>query len=338
MTGKERIASAAQGIKPDRIPFVPTLFEHAAFLIGQTPSTAARSASLMAQAHIEAYRRYRPDAVTVGIDVYNVEAEALGCHVRWYDNASIPGIVTHPLTIGDSLERIAFSLDLGRINMMLDAAFKVKRIIGHEVNVGLGICGPFSIMIELLGFEAAIEALYDEDEWARRLLETLLGFQKCYCDEIAARGLSVAVFESWASPPLLSPGMYREFAFPYERELFAHLGRLGIPSRPLVIGGDTRNIADSILETGATLLVSDYNTPLYLYIQKAREKNILVRANIDPKLVQSSSWGQVRERVTEIRKQAEKYPRLLAGTGVIPYDTSPENILHVKQMLEEDEL
>ena len=334
MTSKARVAAAAQGISPDKIPFMPTIIEHAAFLIGQTPSAVAGQASLMAQAHIEAYRRYCPDTVTVGIDVYNIEAEALGCQVRFYDDASIPGIVSHPLTLEDGFNRIEFSPNLGRIGLMLDAASKVKQAIGNEVNVGLGICGPFSIMIELLGFETAIGALYDDDERVKHLLAALLQFQSGYCNEIVARGLGVTVFESWASPPLISPEMYRQFVFPYEKELFTHLKQLGLSARPLIIGGNTWDIVDSILDTGSTLLVSDYNTPLPLYIEKAKEKHILVRANIDPKLVQKGAWEEISLRIKEIHDQAKTYPRLVAGTGVIPYDTPSENILQVKRLLE----
>jgi len=340
MIEREYYAASVKAGSTDRIPFMPTIFEHAAFLIGKTPGAASRRVSLLSKAHIEAYRLYHPAVVTVGIDVYNIEAEALGCCVQFYDSDSdsIPGIISHPFTLTDDFERIIFSPDLGRINTVLEAASEVKRVIGDETNVSVGICGPFSIMIELLGFETAIEAFYDDDERVGRLLEALLRFQECYCDEIATRGLGVTVFESWASPPLISPGMYREFAFPYERKLFTHMERLGIPARPLVIGGDTRDIIDSILETGTTLLVSDYNTPLPFYVQKAQAKNVSIRANIDPKLVRSGSWEQIRDRIAEIRKQAEIYPKLIAGTGVIPYDTPPENLLSVKQMLDTEDL
>jgi len=332
VTSKERIAAVASGAVADRIPFAPTVFEHAAYLIGKMPSEVAVSSTLMAKAHIEAYKQYGHDVVTVGVDVYNVEAEALGCEVRFYDNISIPGIVTRPLSFKSDVESIIFSPDLGRIGMILDAASEVRAAIGDEVNVGIGICGPFSILMELLGFEESIEALYDGDERVELFLEALLRFQEHYCSEIVGRGLGVTVFESWASPPLISPGMYKEFVLPYEKKLFAHLGEIGAVSKPLVIGGDTRDIVDSILDSGTTMLISDYNTPLPLYVQKAQKCNALLRANIDPKLVQSGSWEQIQQRVVEIRKQAEVYPKLIAGTGVIPYDTPPENILRVKQM------
>ena len=317
------------------LPFAPTILEHAAALTGQTPSKAAQSASLMARAHIEAFRRYCPAAVTVGVDVYNIEAEALGCRVRFYDDASVPGIVTHPLTVESDPAQITFSPRLGRIRLIVDAASRVKEAAGAETAVNVGICGPFSILIELLGYEAAVVAFCDDDARAVPLLEAILAFQKRYCEEIAANGLGATVFESWASPPLVSPQFYRAYAAPYERELFAHMARLGMASRPLVIGGDTRETVDDILATGTTLLVSDYNTPLPLYAEKARAKGVTLRANIDPKLVRSGDWEPIQARICEIYAQAETTPKLIIGTGVIPYDTPPEHLLRAKEMANE---
>ena len=109
MTSKQRLAAIAIGQQPDKIPFLPTIIEHAAYLIGQTPSTVAQDASLMAEAHIKAYSRYCPDAVTIGVDIYNIEAEALGCMVRFYNDASIPGIISRPSGIDHLANNIVFT-------------------------------------------------------------------------------------------------------------------------------------------------------------------------------------------------------------------------------------
>jgi len=311
---------------------MPTIVEHAAAIIGQTPSAAAQDASIMAKAHIEAYKLYRQDAVTVGMDIYNIEAEALGCEIRFYDDESIPGILTHPLTLDSDPGRISFSPGLGRIQLILDAAVMVKAAIGNETKVSVGICGPFSIFMELLGFETAIHAFLDEDPRVVPLLNAILEFQKSYCAAIIAQELGVTVFESWASPPLITPGIYRQYALPYEQALFTYVHDLGQPARPLVIGGDTRPILDCIAETGTTLLVSDYNTPLPLYVEKAREKGLTLRANIDPKQVSRGAFDEIDARIKEIYAQREVYPNLIVGTGVVPYDTPPGNLLRVMAM------
>jgi len=312
------------------LPFSPTILEHAAATINQTPSACALNAALLAQAHITAYHQYHPATVTIGMDIYNIEAEALGCTVRFYTDNSIPGIVTRPQN-----PTIQFSKSLGRIQLLLNAAAQVKSELNTQTTVSIAICGPFSILIELLGFETALDNFYDQPDHTHHLLHQLLNFQKAYCAQITALGLGAVVFESWASPPLVSPAMYREFALPYETQLFAHMKELGLPACPLVIGGDTSNIADDMLTSGATTLLSDYNTPLNLYIQKAREKNLPVRANIDPKLLLAGDWQQITNRVQEIYTAAKEYPKLIIGSGVVPYDTPPANLLRVKEIIKE---
>ena len=318
------------------IPFMPTIFEHAAFLIGETPSTAARSSKLIKEAFIKAYQTYNPDVLTIGIDVYNIEAEALGCEVRYFNDNSIPGIITRPVSLESDPEDIKFTLNSGRIKSILDAAVAVKNEIHYDIPVSIGICGPFSILMETTGYDIAINAIIHEDERIKNLLEALLRFQINYCKVIIDLGLSVTVFESWATPPLVSPQIYKEYVFPYEKRLFTFLKENGAVRRPLVIGGNTNSIVDEIIQTGTTLLVSDFNTPLQLYVEKARSKELYIRANIDPKMIQYGLWDNIKQRINEIDKYAVDYSKIIYGTGVIPYDTPPENIIKLKKMLEND--
>jgi len=313
-----------------KLPFAPNIIEHAAFTIGETPSKIAQCKHLLAKAHIQAFRQYNHPIVTVAADIYNIEVEAHGAIVRFYDDHSIPGICMRP----SNPQFFGFSPRAGRISMILDAATLVKEEIGNETRVGVGICGPFSIMTELIGYESMIDIAYNSNgNTLTSYLEKLLEHQKGYCNEIAARGLGVTVYESWASPPLVSPDMYRQFAFPYEKALFAHLDSLGITSHALIIGGDTRAIARDMLAAGSTMLLSDYSTPLPLYVEMAKEAGVTLRANIDPKQVQRGDWPQIQARISEIVAQAKIYPNMVIGTGVVPYDTPPEHIFKIIDMI-----
>lgn len=123
MNSIQRMRAAGMGSKPDHTPFVPTIIEHAAATLGISPSTAAQDAGLMAKAHIEAWRRYGHDAVTVGIDVYNVEAEALGCDVRFHNDNSVPGIVKRP-GAGIELSEYKSILEMQRLQRGIAAGFR----------------------------------------------------------------------------------------------------------------------------------------------------------------------------------------------------------------------
>ena len=65
-----------------RIPFTPAVYEHAARFVGRTPAEVSRNAGLLFQAHRRAYLEYRHQPIAVGIDIYNLEAEAYGAKVE----------------------------------------------------------------------------------------------------------------------------------------------------------------------------------------------------------------------------------------------------------------
>ena len=287
MNSKQRLAAVSRGDRADRadrIPFLPTIFEHSARLIGRTPSETALDEGLLEEAQVKAYEIYSHDAVTVGIDVYNIEAEALGCKIRYHQDNSIPGVISHPFVGECDFESITFSLNKGRIKNILNAAKKIYERIGSEVSVGVAISGPFSVSIELAGYESIMMDCIDADLKIHKLLEAVFEFQKLYCDEIIKRGLGVSVFESWATLPLVSPSIYKEFVMPYEKELIRYIKSKTAAAVPLVIGGDTTLILDDILETGTTLLVADYNADIEAFVKKASKADLLLRGNIDPKL------------------------------------------------------
>ena len=75
--------------------FSPSIYEHAAALIGKTPRAVSRSADLLFQAHAKAFHLYNHDPVVVGIDIYNVEAEAYGAAVSIPESNDIPAISGH---------------------------------------------------------------------------------------------------------------------------------------------------------------------------------------------------------------------------------------------------
>ena len=75
-----------------RIAFTPAVYEHAARFVGRTPAEVSRDAELLFQAHRGAYLEYRHQPIAVGIDIYNLEAEAYGAKVELAEGDAIPAI------------------------------------------------------------------------------------------------------------------------------------------------------------------------------------------------------------------------------------------------------
>ena len=71
ITAKELFEIIKSDKKPPRIPFVPTLFEHAARVINKTPSEVAQNEDLLVKSQLACYEKYKHDLVSVGVDIYN---------------------------------------------------------------------------------------------------------------------------------------------------------------------------------------------------------------------------------------------------------------------------
>ena len=79
--------------------FCPSVYEHAARVIGRTPWELSRDGGLLAAGHIEAFRLYSHRPVVVGIDIYNLEAEAYGAIVRQASGNGIPAVTPFPVPV-----------------------------------------------------------------------------------------------------------------------------------------------------------------------------------------------------------------------------------------------
>ena len=100
MTKRERFERTLALEPADKVPFVPAVYEHKARLVGRSPSEVCRDLDLLTEALEKELEIYDPDALTVGIDVYNVEAEAAGCEGRYFGRSPDVPAVAAPLIDG----------------------------------------------------------------------------------------------------------------------------------------------------------------------------------------------------------------------------------------------
>ena len=121
----------------DRFPFIPSIYEHGPRLLDRSPGPVSRSADLMATAALKGYELYQHDLVTVGIELYNIEAEALGCTLSDGSDSSIPGVTSHPLADQGVLDPSGLAMPNrrgdNRLDLLVDAAGQVFDAIGSEV-------------------------------------------------------------------------------------------------------------------------------------------------------------------------------------------------------------
>jgi len=317
------------------IQFAPSIYEHAARVIGASPWEVSRDAELLAEGHIEAYWLYEHWPIVVGIDIYNLEAEAYGAEVSRPSSNGIPAISRHPFREAKELiELKPFDPKrAGRIPMVIEAA---KHILEQcpDADVRIPLSGPFSLATNLMGFENILcEILTDPDSVAGAL-EALVAGQVEFCREIVAQGLDIAFFESAAAPPLLSPDNFRDIELPALKEIMDKTSAIVGHPVPCIMGGDTLPILDYILETGTGYVCCPAATDQKAFMERMEShRGVTVRINMDPGPMTAKNFGAVKNEVDRVLALAQNRDQIIVGTGCLPFETDPEMVLKTKDYI-----
>ncbi|MDR1010256.1 MAG: hypothetical protein LBM04_03840 [Opitutaceae bacterium] len=316
-------------------PFLPAIHEHKAWFVQSTPSSVARDSGLFVRALIAEYEALAPDALTVGIDVYNIEAEAIGCPVVYYEGAdtSVPSIGGHIAKEGDDLSgaRLPHPLKDGRMPVNIQTAREVRRILGENIWLRGAVSGPFSLAVSLAGADTLFMACLESPEWVHGVLDYAKRVIQEYAGAYIDVGAGLVIFDSQASPALISPAMYDRFALPVTRELIQWMIARGVRDVPLVIGGDTLPIAKSLVRTGANNLVCDFNADVVSWLGICGENRRALRRNIPPGLIRMETPDRIYAHAHAELVRGGGYHGFIIGTGVVPYGTPAENLLAVRQ-------
>ena len=336
----ERMNRVFRGEYPDRTPFVPSIYEHGAAVIGSTPSIASCDAVLMAAAAVESYRAYGHDLVTVGIDIYNIEAEAFGCPVRRFDSHDIPAVYAHPLGARETLNCTDLAIpdedDGGnRLGLIVEACRRTYAELKDEVPVYACMGGPFSQAVELRGFDRFLMDMVDVPEAAHGLLRKTTELSIQHARRLSAQGVGVNVYESWATLPLISPAIFRDFVVPYEKRIVAEIrSSFDTPAPAVILGGNTSMLIDFFIDIGTSLVVADYMTDFVFMRSKLAEHDsrMVVRGCLDPKRIERGEWKELQVPIDTLAVASADMPNFVWGCGCVSIGTTKENLLRFKDV------
>jgi uroporphyrinogen decarboxylase len=337
LTPKERMTRVFHGLRPDRVPFVPVVYEHAAKLINTMPSILACNEDLIVEGQLEAYKRYGMDIISIGVDIYNVEAEALGCKIKYFteNEPTVPGVISQILKEDKNKLKelnVPDPFREGRMPLFISACERIIKEVGDEVQVNATIVGPFTLAAILRGFENFILDILMDPTYARSLMDftSLVGLT--YGSAFAKIGTGLSINESWITPPLLSPELFRDFPFPYEKNLVAQLKKAGFTSVGLISGGNTWPIAPYLVQTGTSILMADAITDQAAYKKLSQEAGVILRASIDAKLLHLGTDREIEDAALKVLRTCAPGGRFILGCGVVPYEADAKKVLKLKEV------
>ncbi len=339
MTKRERVEKVYGMQAADRIPFVPAIYEHKGALVGKSPSEICRNAEFLYAGLKKELEVYDADMLVIGIDVYNVEAEALGCKVVYFEDSNdVPGIVQPIIDSPAGLARLGVpdpNKD-GRMPVYLEVAECLGREIGADVIVRGAVTGPYSMAAELIGAEKFVLLTMDDPDFARQVMEFCAQVTVAFSKAFLQRGVEPIIFDSRATPTLASPRVVKQLVLPLYRDyVLPELKAAGGRFLPLIIGGNTTSIIDDLIATGATQFLSDRPANLAKWCEKALAGSVPVRANVDAILVNRGPLSAIRRQALEILKDCKDHPGFLLGCGVVAYDGTAEYVHAIHQAIKD---
>lgn len=247
-----RVLSALLGGKIDKVPVTSIAGCGGTVTIDMQKATgiylpeAHRNAERMAQLSISCHNLTGLESVRVPFD-FVVEAEALGCEIRWWDKPqTVPSVVRHPYKNTQDLKMPNNLIEAGRISVILEAITTIREKVGDFLPISSLVLGPFSLAGELAGVENFLRWTLKKPEYVKEFVdfatEIVIEYAKA---QYRAGSNIVEVADAMASLDMISPNMFREFVKPALIKIARHLGGI----RVLHICGRTDQILNDIIET-----------------------------------------------------------------------------------------
>lgn len=284
---------------------------------------------------MEAYRLYRHRPIVVGIDIYNLEAEAYGAVVSRASGNGIPAICEHPFsTAGQLIDLEPFDpKSAGRIPLAIEAARRVAAAC-PDADVRVPLSGPFSLATNLMGFENILCEIQTAPDLVARALMSLVAGQVAFCREIVRHGLGIAFFESAAAPPLLSPANFRDIELPALRAIMKQTAGLVSHPVPCIMGGDTLPILDHLLATGTGYVCCPAETNQRGFMEKMKSHpEVKVRINMDPRPITANDFDAIKKEVNRVIALAADSADICIGTGCLPFEADPPMVVKTKEYI-----
>ncbi len=330
MTAVERCETVIAGGIPDRVPTELHDFMVAARKSGLPFPEFMRNGEAIAEGHLADWREFGHDMLLVDNGTATL-AEACGVGVELLED-SAPVSMAPAIESLDDIDKLV--LPDPAISPALAESLKATRIIAGEVGdegwiMGVADQGPFSLASMILGMEEFLVAQMDPG--ARDKLHRLLDF----CEEafyryavaqIEAGAHVTSMGESIAGPDVCSPAIYREIAWPHERNVTQRLLKDGVRLQNHICGNATKIVPDMV-ETGAVILGLDYKCDL-AEIKAATQGRTTIVGTIDPsEIVARGSAADVTDAAREELAVLAPGGGLILGAGcAIPPDTPDENL------------
>jgi uroporphyrinogen decarboxylase len=274
-----------------------------------------KNTDLAAEVSLQPYRILGVDAVIFFSDIL-IPIEAMGVDVSLTDKGPEIG---NPIRTAQDVDVLRIPDPADEVPFVGSIIKKLRSELRNEVPL-IGFAGaPWTLasyMIEGGGSKsfAEIKALaFREPRVLHALLDKLASTISSYLlFQIESGAQVIQLFDTWAGE--LNRSDYEEFALPYTRKIFEHVGNR-VP-RILYLNG-TSALLDSMVASGADVVSIDWR----IAMSDARKRvngRVAIQGNLDPCLLLGAK-DRLLAKTKEILEQAGSIGHILnLGHGILP--------------------
>jgi hypothetical protein len=185
--------------------------------------------------------------------------------------------------------------------------------------------------------EELLFAVMADPESVRDALLVVARHAGSIIEKISAMGFEVIVFESSASPPLLSPTLFLQAEVPALACIGEVHRRVTGRGVAMILGGNTVPVLEDLIGVGAGSIICPAEADGEAFFEKMRpHPEIAVRINMRPGVFASSIDEAIAEAARAVAL-ASKKQNVCIGSGVLPYDAKPDIVLGIQSYIEEQQ-
>ena len=338
-TGRQRVSAAFKktftdtDIKLDRIPAYPIIGHHSAQLIGASVREFLQDPKIFVKAQVAAYERYRPDIIVMERDLL-MDVEVMGNELKFPEDSMC---ISTRVALEDkgklSRLQLADPTKDGRIPGYLESLAEAKRIISDAI-VSAVVAGPWTIAIGLREAERLLRDTIKDPDFVHELMAFCTQESIHFGEAVYPLKVGLSFSEAPASCSLISPRIYREFIFPYHKQITDHFKEKKVGTG-LHICGYADPILEDMVDTGMTNLSIDAPSDLAKAVALTRGKAVLI-GNINTNLFFSGTRQDMEQAIKNCMAMAPDDSGYILSSGCeVPGIAPPEKVEWFMEIVDE---
>ena len=326
-TGKERIMAAWKGERTDRVPFNVDIGPHYSPVMDYKIEDYFGNIDTAIEIQVKSVSDYTSDIITVPQNIFGWFGLSSCYRFKNRSDEMADGCVKDMQAVED-LEAVP-PAEIQGIGLLKNSCGRIDEMAsGHASRAAL--MGPILDAARLMGLEDWILTTQDDPDVIHKLMRLTTDATKARALEIVNdAALSVVVIaDTFASISNISPAIYRDFVFPYEKELFEDLQKASAGSK--LIGVHICGLIDPIMEDICSLPVDwiELDGPSSLEkLLDASKGDIIIRGNVGGEIFSEGTRENVRDAVKGCIATASGSSRYVLSTGCqIPLNAPLEQV------------